>query len=175
MHLARRLILVSCSTLLSLSACGVEVDPGGDEPASQTQLLIDDPAACTMDTIGDGTCVDAGTFKLHAVQACAEGLVLVDLQVDPGACTNGLVLSASYTCCPPSPAPPEPPPKEPGGGASLCEEHTLTGACQSVAALEAQAAQQCEGAGLAFVDRKFIGACPDGEATDAWFTCCGTP
>lgn len=57
------------------------------------------PGVCTNGTFGDGTCQDYGDWKTIAWEACNQaGATLIDVVLDTGTCTNGEVVSMTYTC-----------------------------------------------------------------------------
>lgn len=147
-----------------------EGDPSApDAPPPETNP----EPTCETEVIEPGVCVDITELKTQASEAlCADGLFLTAFDIDLGSCGENLATAAKYTCCPPtsSPPPEEKPSETPGP--SNCKTLTVeTTACTAFSAIDEEAVKQC-GTGALVVDHKYYGECPDGAATQGWFTCC---
>lgn len=185
----RRAYVLWIGLSVTLAACGAETsskapgsiesgaDGGKEEVAVDPGPSCGDPnEGCTSGAIGDGACVDIVELKNEASgELCDPGLYLSAFDIDVGGCPDGQALAAKYACCPPPPPteqPDKPPPDEDPSASNCTVQDLAVDACADVASLEESAADACAIGGATLVDRKSAGDCPDGQATELWFTCC---
>lgn len=149
-------------------------DAGDPDPGGTT-----DPDVCSDDgvtgAVGNGSCVATVDLKNAASDTlCPEGLYLASFDIDFGDCPDEQALSASYSCCPnppPSDQPDKPPPgDDPGDSCSV--ESIAFDACVDEADVQAAVGAACA-VDSTLVDLKVDEeGCPEGQASEAWFTCC---
>jgi hypothetical protein len=172
---------------LSLAACdhgqprGGAVEKGavapGVGPSSDMTSASDPPVCVDVDFDHDVACEDMAAAKDQAGADCqSRGLKLTAFGPAQN-CHAGELRRLKYTCCPPTGAPPPPPPpdpviREPGS----CVSRSQGGAtiCESVAAWQSVAAQDCAASGYEVGSVSLHVSCGDDAYRITSYACCTT-
>lgn len=164
------LFAVASCALLVIGSVGCIVAPRGDTgsaPAASEEGAGDgDSGGCVSATLGDGaTCVEPGSFKLAASEACqSRGLSLTDMSIDGDGC-DGEAKAAEFTCCPLPSAPSD----QPDCTWGVVGDGVT---CVDPAALEQAASDACAAEGRTLTDFGDGGGSCAPLASIAKYACC---